>query len=251
MDALEINKPNLQLGDCFDILSIFKNDSIDLIVTDPPYGIDFRSGRQTVDRKKSVKGEGSVNVRDFYFESISEDHRLLTGWLTEAYRILKNDSAIYIFAHWSQWSNLYNAVEAVGFNVKNMIVLNKSNHGMGDLKGSYAPKHELLLYASKGRRNLIFPNGRTDDVWSVPVKFSGSHKFHPNEKPLSWIIPAILNSSIEKQVVLDPFMGSGSTGVAAISTGRKFIGIEKDPNYFTIAEDRIKNAITQFEDDIL
>lgn len=154
---------------------------------------------------------------------------------------------MYVFAHWSKWSELYSATEAVGFNLKNMIVLNKSNHGMGDLGGSYAPKHELLLFATKGKHSLLFPHGRVDDVWNVPVKFSGSRRFHPNEKPVNWIVPAIENSSELGQVILDPFMGSGTTGVVAVQMGRNFIGIEKDAQYVKVAEQRIKQAMVNRE----
>lgn len=234
--------PTCYLGNCRDHLGAIQKCSIDLIVTDPPYGINYRSNRQTVDRRKSVRGEGSIVVRDHYFETIEEDKNLLTDWLRESYRILKEGSAIYIFAHWTKWGNVFDAAENVGFHNKNMIVLNKSNHGMGDLKGSYAPKHELLLFATKGKHQLRFPQGRINDIWNVSVKFSGTRRFHPNEKPYSWIIPAIENSSDVGAVVLDPFMGSGTTGIAAISMNRKFIGMEKDPEYFKIAEQRIIDA---------
>jgi site-specific DNA-methyltransferase (adenine-specific) len=203
-----------------------------------------------VDRIKSVKGEGSVTIRDHYFESIEEDHKFLTDWLGEAYRILKDNSAIYVFAHWSKWNELLVATEGAGFQVKNMIVLNKSNHGMGDLKGSYAPKHELLMFATKGRHILRFPKGRIDDIWNVPVKFSGAKRFHPNEKPLSWICPAVENSSGEGDIILDPFMGSGTTGVASIEMGRRFVGIEKDKEYYDIAGERVKSALEKQDGEI-
>ena len=248
---MEIIEPQLYLGDCRDFLHTIPTNSIDLIVTDPPYGIQYRSGRQTVDRKKSIKGEGSIVCRDHYFSSIDEDHRLLTDWIKEAYRVLKEGSAIYIFAHWSKWCYLHTAVSDVGFSVKNMIVLNKSNHGMGDLKGSYAPKHELLLFATKDKHILNFPEGRTDDVWNVKVKFSGSKRYHPNEKPLEWIIPAIENSSIEGNTVLDPFMGSGTTGIVAVSMGRKFVGAEKSSEYFSIAKERITDAALKRSNSVL
>ena len=219
------NSGTLYYCDCSPLLSWMPDKSVDLIVTDPPYGINYRSNRQQVDRRKSNAGEGSINVRDHYFEKIANDGSLPFEWLDDAYRVLKDGCAIYIFAHWSKWPELTEAAEKSGFTIKNMIVLNKSNHGMGDLKGSYAPRHELILFASKGRHELKFPNGRTDDIWSVPVKFSGSRKFHPNEKPVTWIIPAIFNSSVAGDVVFDPFMGSGTTGMAAISTDRKFIEI--------------------------
>lgn len=242
---LQENSGKLFCSDCVHFMRNLPNESIDLIVTDPPYGINYKSNRQRVDRKKSVGGEGSVVVRDHYFDKIANDEAVDFKWLEDAYRVLKDGSAIYIFAHWSKWHLLSIYAEDVGFNVKNMIVLNKSNHGMGDLKGSYAPKHELLMFATKGRHDLRFPQGRETDIWSVPVKFSGAVKLHPNEKPISWIIPAIANSSDAGQTVFDPFMGSGTTGVVAVSMNRRFMGCEKDENYYQISTSRIDQSVDQ------
>lgn len=229
--------------DCNIALKTIDDDTIDLVVTDPPYGISFRSNRQRVDRKVSVEENQSIVVRPHYFNKIHNDNGISDlSWLTECFRVLKDKSALYVFAHWSHWGKLERDVAAAGFQIKNMIVLNKSNHGMGDLKGSYAPKHELMLFATKGRHVLRFPNGRGKDVWDVPVLFSGSHKCHPNQKPLSWVIPPILNSSDEDQVVLDPFMGSGTTGVCCMNSRRHFIGIEKDEEYFKQANLTIRAA---------
>jgi site-specific DNA-methyltransferase (adenine-specific) len=245
-----MENPNLYLGDCRDFVKTLGSSSVDLIVTDPPYGINYISNRQTVDRKKSVHGEGSIVCRPHYFGNIENDKHILTDWIAGAYRVLKSNGAMYVFTHWSRWSETCNTCEDIGFSVKNMIVLNKSNHGMGDLKGSYAPKHELLLFAAKDKHQLRFPEGRENDIWNVPVKFSGSHRFHPNEKPLSWLIPAIANSSDEGQVVLDLFMGSGSTGVACVEMSRKFIGAEQDANYFRIAQERITEAVHKRNNDV-
>lgn len=237
----EINH-SLHLGDCNEVFSQIKDKSVDLVITDPPFGISYKSNRQRVDRKKSVKGYGSVVVRDHYFNHIQEDDKLPLKWLIDAYRVLKDNCAIYIFTHWKKWHELFPAVESAGFSVKNMIVMNKSNHGMGNLR-HWAGKHELLLFATKGKHELSFPKGRKNDIWNVPVKFSGSKRFHPNEKPIDWLVPIIENSSKEKDVILDPFMGSGTTGVASIRMSRQFIGIEKDTEYFYIAEKRIEAAM--------
>jgi len=87
----------------------------------------------------------------------------------------------------------------------------------------------LVLFATKGRHILNFPDGREKDVIDVPVKFSGARRLHPNEKPESWYAPFILNSSNEGDTVLDPFFGSGTVGVVCNKLNRKYIGIEIDP----------------------
>src|SRR5208283_6000367 len=200
--------------DCLTIMTQLATESVDLVLTDPPYGISYKSGRQELDRRLCLAGGGEVKVRESYFSEISGDVALPTVWLPKAFKVIKQGGAIYIFCHWSKWATLSDAVTAAGFTIKNLIVLNKSNHGMGDLQGSYAPKHEFLLYATKGRHILRFPNGRDKDVWDVPIKFTGSHREHPNERPISWHLKPLLNSCPDNGIVVDPFMGSGTTGVA-------------------------------------
>lgn len=230
---------DLRRGDCIEVMRTLPSESVHAIVTDPPYGTEYKSGRQGVDRERSNRREGDIVVRESYFSQIANDESLPTEWISEAFRVLASGSALYVFCHWKKWGELECAVSRAGFDVKNMIVLNKSNHGMGDLKGSYAPKHELLMFATKGRHLMRFPNGRINDVWDVPVKFSGAIRLHPNEKPVSWYIPAIENSTDAGQVVLDPFMGSGTCGEACVDTGRNFIGIELDESYYAVAQKRM------------
>lgn len=106
---------------------------------------------------------------------------------------------------------------------------------MGDLKGSYAPKYEMIIFAHKGRKLL---NGfRYADI--IKASRTGN-KNHPTEKPVGLLETFIKNSSDENSVVFDGFMGSGSTGVACVNTGRKFIGMEISKEYFEIAKHRIE-----------
>lgn len=116
----------------------------------------------------------------------------------------------------------------------------KNNHGSGDLKASYAPKYEFILYGNKGRR--CFEDKRYEDV----LNFNKTRNaFHPTEKPTDLIEFLIKNSSKEGDFVLDSFMGSGTTGVACVNTNRKFIGIELDDTYFNVAKGRVEKAISE------
>lgn len=113
---------------------------------------------------------------------------------------------------------------------------------MGDLKASYAPKYEMILYGNKGRRCL--EGFRYADI----LKFSRTgNKFHPTQKPTDLLELMINNSSKEDDTIFDGFMGSGSTGVACVNTNRKFIGVELDKNYFEISEKRIDDARKSLE----
>lgn len=120
------------------------------------------------------------------------------------------------------------------FKLKNILVWVKNNHGSGDLQASYAPKYEFILYGNKGRRK--FENGRKEDVLFYNKT---KNELHPTQKPVDLLEFLINNSSIENDNILDPFMGSGSTGVACQNTNRNFIGFELDEHYFQIAKERL------------
>lgn len=211
----------IHCGDAIEQLSDLAPATIDMILTDIPYGIKYKSNQNE------------------YFQQIRNDVDIPTEWLKEAYRVLKPGSAIYIFCHWTTWHLLYPQVIGYGFTVKNMIVINKSNHGMGDLEGQYSPKHELLLFATKGRHKLNFTNGRITDVWDCPVIYSRTVHLHPNEKPLAWMIRAVLNSTQEGDLICDPFCGSGSTGEVAKMLKRNYLLFDIDPNWIYVARRRL------------
>lgn len=230
-------------GDCLELEKVIPDESIDLVVTDPPYGINYISNKQ---RGSTRNGKECLNKSENYFKRIVGDAKNNSffsnqeAFLKFIYKKLKNNSAAYIFCHWTNWSKIESDAINAGFSIKNMIVVDKSNHGMGDLKGQYAPKHELIMFVVKGRHlldNSLL--GRGKDVIQGKVLYSGARKKHPNEKPVSWLEPLIIRSCPEGGTVLDPFMGSGSTGIACINTGRNFIGIEIDSEYYTLAKDNI------------
>jgi len=218
------------------VMKRMKDSSVDLIVTDPPYGINYCSNNQT---STTHSRSTEARVDKSYFKKIKGDSLLPTKWISQAYRVLKEGGACYIYCRWDKWGELLEAVKRVGFKLKNMIVLKKSGRGMGDLKGQYAPQHELILFCTKGRHELVFPIKRITDVWDVKVLFSARKRFHPNQKHESMIQPIIENSSYKGDIVLDPFFGSGTTGVVCKRLDRKFIGIEVDREYWKIAVKRV------------
>ena len=212
------------LGDCLEVMKEIPDESIDMILTDPPYLMNYKSNRRVVKEK---------------FDHILNDKNaegLITTYIKECYRILKPDSALYMFCSWHKVDLFKQEVEKY-FNLKNLIVWNKNNHGSGDLKGAYAPKHELILYAHKGRS--LFRCKRIPDVIDFP-KISSDKLVHPTEKPIGLLELFIQNNSDPGNVIFDGFAGSGTTSIAALNTGRSFICIEKDERYFNIAKERIE-----------
>ena len=211
----------LQQGDCLELMKNIPDGSVDLVLTDPPYGMAFQS-----------------NYRKEKYNEIQNDKSLewLERYISECCRVLKNNSAIYCFCSWHNVDVFKQAIEKK-FKIKNILIWEKNNTSMGDLKGSYASKYEMIIFAHKGRKLL---NGfRYADI--IKASRTGN-KNHPTEKPVDLLETFIKNSSDENAVVFDGFMGSGSTGVACVNLKRSFIGIEIKHEYFKIAEERINNA---------
>jgi site-specific DNA-methyltransferase (adenine-specific) len=223
---LELNK--IYNEDCIQGMAKLPDKSIDLVVTDPPYLMDYKSNR----RVKQDKFDKILNDKDA--------HDLITESIKQYHRVLKDNTAIYMFCSWHHVDFFKQEIEKY-FQLKNIIVWNKNNHGSGDLKGSYAPKHEFVLFAHKGR--ALLQSKRIEDVIDCP-KISSNKLVHPTEKPIELLQTFIQSSSYKGGIVLDGFVGGGSTALASITTGRNYIGFELDENYYNVATERIKNFIT-------
>lgn len=213
-------------GDCIKEMFNIKDENIDLVITDPPYLMDYQSNR----RKKEDRFDKIKNDKGNYV--------LIQEYLKECYRIMKNNTAIYCFCSWHNIDFFKKEFEKY-FKLKNIIVWNKNNHGTGDLKGSYAPKHEFILFGHKGR--TLLREKRIPDVIDC-AKIPSKKLTHPTEKPQELLEIFIKQSSNVDDVVFDGFMGTGSTGIACINTSRRFVGIELDENYFNIAKNRIEES---------
>lgn len=212
---------DLRLGDCLDVMKNIQDKSVDLILTDPPYGINA----STRTRSKSFGGDDGFSVMFF-----------LDNYLREFARILKDDGAIYIFTrydvmpYWWLRTKLY-------FQMKNLIIWNKGGGGLGDLKGNYLPDYEMIIFATKGSHKLR--GKRMTSVWNIKKEKA---EYHIAQKSLQLLKQVIVKSSSEGSLVFDPFMGSGTTGVACKELKRDFVGIELDSNYLEIAKKRIETA---------
>lgn len=216
----------LMLGDCLDRMNEIKDGSVDLVLTDPPYGMSYQSNRRTATDK---------------FQKIANDNNLdwLSVFVDETHRVMAKDTADFVFCSWHNVDVFKQHLER-RFTMKNLLVWVKNVHGSGDLTGAYAPKHEIVFFVHKGR--CLLRAGRRPDVLDY-AKVHGSKMVHPTEKPVDLCARLVADASDCGAVVLDPFMGSGTTGVACVNTGRNFIGIERDEGYFKIAQDRINDAI--------
>jgi len=228
---MEVIKDSYKLyqGDCLDVMLNIKASSVDLIVTDPPYLMDYQSNRRRKDDRFDK------------IENDSDNYPLIQKYFKECHRIMKDNTAIYCFCSWHNIDFFKREFEKY-FKLKNIIVWNKNNHGTGDLKGSYAPRHEFILFGHKGR--TLLREKRISDVIDC-AKIPSKQLTHPTEKPQELLEIFIKQSSDEESIVFDGFMGTGSCGIVAKRLNRKFIGIELDSTYFNIACERLENIVPE------
>lgn len=234
-------------GDCLEVMKDIAGGSIDLIITDPPYKIIAGGCRVKAGNNEcsGVFNRRTDNKRTDWVEEVRSGkmfkHNTLkfSEWLPDVFRILKDGTHFYVMVNDRNMQEILNAATNVGFQIVNILVWKKNNCTPNKF---YMKNTEFILMFRKGKARNINNMG-TKQCLEVPNIIGG--KLHPTEKPAALMQVLIENSSQKGECVLDPFMGSGTTGVACINTNRKFIGIELDEKYFKIAENRIKEITAQ------
>lgn len=222
---------DLRHGDCLEVMRVIATGSVDAVVTDPSFQMTI-----TANSVQRV-GRDRLQAHDWEF---SHD------WLPDAVRVLKPGGALYVFMNDEGWSPLIADCKALGVKMNRRLVWMKSNPmpSRGKHK-NYRGGTELIMYAVKGDRTAYFAERTQSDLLPLmlmPIVGGHERTPHPTQKPVRMMERFITNSCPPDGVVLDPFMGSGTTGVACVNTGRNFIGIEKDAGYFQIATERIRKA---------
>ena len=216
------------------ILQKLPNESVDLIVTDPPYKMTARGNTgnsggmflKDINKKGKVFDNNDVNI---------------SQWLPECYRILKNSSHIYIMTNHINLIEYLNEISKVGFHFIKSLIWNKGNKIMSQY---YMSQFEYILFCRKGSAKKI-NNCGTSDIIDIPNKEQkkDGKNLHDTEKPIELMKILIENSSNQNDIVLDPFMGIGSTIIASKYLNRQYIGIEIDKNYYDIANNRIQSTL--------
>lgn len=226
------NKYKLLNDNCLDVLHKIKDESIDCIVTDPPYKMTSRgnTGNTGGMLKKKIVNSGQV----FKYNNID-----CTEYAPEFYRVLKDGTHCYIMTKHINLQHMLNTFTDCGFKFVKSLIWNKGNKIMGHY---YMSCYEYILMFRKGKGRRI-NNCGTPDILSVKNqkhKDENGKNLHDTEKPVELMKILIDNSTNENDVILDPFVGIGSTGLAALELNRKFIGVEIDETYYHIAKERQK-----------
>lgn len=220
----------LKQGDCLELLKKVKDNSIDLVVTDPPYLIDTTGGGLYTQPDKQYVKELNT-MKDGFSEVV----------LNELCRVMKKIN-IYFFCSQKQIIPLTNYFVTQRKCNWNILSWHKTNP-IPACGNKYLTDTEFVLFfREKGVK--VYGEFNTKKTWyATPLNQSDKKKYgHPTVKPIEIVKNLIINSSNENDWVLDPFMGSGTTGVACKELDRNFIGFELDENYFSIAKERIENA---------
>ncbi len=242
---LPINK--IYNMDCMEGMKQLPDESIDLVVTDPPYKI-VQGGCSNKAVTINACG-GILNKHDGDNIELVKKGKIFNHneiqfneWLPEIYRVLKDNSHCYIMINGRNLAELQMEAEKVGFRFHNIIAWDKGNATPNKW---YMQRLEFILFLFKGEAKNINNMGTTT-LLQVPNIKRGT-KLHPTEKPTDLMKILIENSSKENDLVLDPFMGIGSTALACKETGRNFIGFELDKHYYELAEKRISNHHEQLK----
>jgi len=215
---------NIFHGNCIEFIKTIEDKSIDCLITDPPYGVDIQFG--AYDNQLSRKIENDGNIDDALL--------LLDTMLHEVKIKLKDNAHIYIFCNWKIYPQ-FNAIISKHFQIKNLIIWDKLFMGMGDLKGNYSSSYEMIVFAGGNREFLTRPKN------IIQCRFN-DERFHNTQKPVDLIKQLIENSTNVNETIFDPFLGSGSTVVAANQLKRNFIGCEIDEQNYKITLKRLEDG---------
>ncbi|MFC1485206.1 DNA-methyltransferase [bacterium] len=250
----------IYLGDCISTLNNEINaESVNLIFADPPYNL---SGN-------GLKWEGNKTGGDWYmvneaWDKMSDkDYLMFTKqWLLGCHRVLTNNGSIYISCTYHNIAEIMVVLKQLGFKINNVLIWQKTNAMPNMTKRVFTHSSEFVVWAVKGKKWIfnyedikdINPDRQKDgskkqmrDVWSMPlvqgkerIRVENGRAIHPTQKPEEMLKRIIIASSNEGDLVLDPFMGSGTTAFVAKRLKRKWIGIEKEKKYIDAANARMK-----------
>lgn len=201
-------------------------ESVDFVITDPPYNINLNPQRGTTE---AIQGD-NMEPEEFY--------HFLERTFSECYRALKPDTIAVSFMGWKTIPIFERALTAAGFSIKSMPIWVKNNFGIGYYT---RPQYEPLYLCFKGT-----PPTPATPISDVLQYAKVAQQIHSCQKPVSLIAKLIATFSPEGGLVLDPFIGSGTTAVAAIQTSRHFLGFEIAPEHYATAKERVEAESAQY-----
>jgi modification methylase len=251
-------------GDCLEVLASLPERSVDLVFADPPYNLQLGGDLLRPDNSKV----DAVDDDWDRFASFEAYDTFTRAWLAACRRVLKDDGSLWVIGSYHNIFRVGASLQDLGFWILNDVIWRKTNP-MPNFKGTrFSNAHETLIWAAKsrGQKRYTFNYDAlkmaNDDLqmrsdWTLPlctgeerVKDGSGRKAHPTQKPEALLYRVLMAASKPGDLVLDPFFGVGSTGAAAKRLGRRFIGIEREPDYAALARKRISEVVPAGPDDL-
>jgi site-specific DNA-methyltransferase (adenine-specific)/modification methylase len=256
----------ITLGDCIKGMSKLDAETVAVVFADPPYNL---SNKPKIVNRKSVTGGDFYKVAEQWDKFTSDEYSTFTtAWLSEAWRILKSNGALYVCASQHNLAQVLASVELLGFQVKNIIIWEKPNAMPNMTRRTLTHSIEFVVWAVKGK-NWIFnyeslrelnPETQKDgspkmmrDVWRFPVvqgeerlRLPNGRALHPTQKPEALVKRCLVASTKPGDLVVDPFMGSGTTAAVAAEIGRNSLGFDMEEHYVKAAKLRVKAKLRKF-----
>ncbi len=227
---------SIHLGDAFTLLPRVPDGSVDLIVTDPPFAIGFSPNRENYNRTAG-------NVLEGYREIPAVGYNEFTArWIIEAHRVLSPSGSLYVFSGWNRLRDILEGLDNAGFTTINHLIW-KYQFGVFT-KRKYVTSHYHILFAVKNAKNYTFHKVEhyPEDVWTISREYWKGRKKTPTKLPLALVRKILSFSSDPGDLVLDPFLGSGTVAVVSREMGRDYLGFEIVPEYFEFVRDRLKEV---------
>lgn len=251
-------KPDLSLDniyhmDCIEGMALLRESSVDLVVTDPPFAIDFKAQRTNYNRTGSRVMEG-------YNEILASEYGAFTKrWMEGCHRVLKDCGSMFVFSGWNNLKDILIAIDDIGFTTVNHIIW-KYQFGVV-CKRKFVTSHYHCLFVCKDDRKRKFfnsaryePDARSEnggslryqdleDVWVIKREYWHGDKKTPTKLPAELVEKILRYTSGEGDVVMDPFLGSGQVAVVAKMLKRRYVGFEIAKEYYDFAKERLDKGV--------
>ena len=238
---------------CIKAMQLLPHNKIDLIITDPPFAIDFKAKKANYNRTASrvMKGYNEIKPEDYYDFTFD--------WMSQARRILKESGSMYVFSGWNNLKDILMALDDTGFTTINHVIW-KYQFGVVTKK-KFVTSHYHCLYVCKNEKKRKFypfsrfkktaktKEGRSlhyrdkEDVWYIKREYWTGDEKTPTKLPAQLIEKMLQYSSKKGDVVFDPFLGSGQVAVLSKSLGRKYLGFEIVKEYYNFAKKRLDKNV--------
>jgi modification methylase len=251
----DIPRNRILEGDCLEQMRALPERSVDMVFADPPYNLQLGG---ELHRPNNTRVDGVEEDWD-KFGGLAAYDRFTHNWLAAARRVLKDDGTLWVIGSYHNIFRVGAALQSLGFWLLNDVIWRKTNP-MPNFRGRrFTNAHETLIWCAKSERSRYTFNydamkALNDELqmrsdWLLPlctgaerVKDDDGKKAHPTQKPEALLYRVIMAATKPGELVLDPFFGSGTTGVVARRLGRDFIGIERDKSYIAVAKERLRLA---------